>query len=702
VRAELSTSLRFAVILASAALLAGPGIPDASASGVVLRPACSPAALIAAIQRANTTRAADTIVLKAGCTYTLTRGPFHFDNGPDGLPIVVTPLTVHGNGATIARALGAPAFRFFEVNDSETSLKIDHLTLRGGSLPASKTGEPGYGGGAINVTAGALSVSASKFVGNTAGRGGDATQAATDGSQGGGGGAIFAWYGAVLTVTDSTFRGNAAGPGGRGTRAGGNGGDGGAISVDYAKTARITRSTFTSNVGGAGGPGSNLGGVGGRGGAIYGGTALTVVESVFSLNRAGGVARGSENVGGFGTGGAISAWANLTVTRSRFTGNQAFQAGAIWTLHNLVSGVTSISNSTFSGNTSEQAAGAIVVHRGTVNVTNSTFVANHGGLGATLGNWGTLHVTNSTIAGNGTSGDIAGILAIGTTTVSNTIVADNVSDVVGGSAQNCGGDDGTLIEGGGNLRWPVSDPTCFGTYGDPKLLPLGDYGGAVQTMDLGSGSAALDAGLDAVCMAPIGSIGQGAGGIDARGIGRSKGTHCDIGAVEHVTLHHLFLAPSLATIDYHASQAYTAEGRGAANEDLGDLTASTTFSIAPDGTCTGRTCKPAVPGDHVVTGNDGSITGTAALKVPKMTQRISFAQPADATVAQSPRLMAATASSGLVVAFASATPAVCAVESLSGGSIVLLHPGICTIVARQPGDAYYLPAPAVKRSFTVR
>jgi CSLREA domain-containing protein len=99
--------------------------------------ACS---LREAIQAANTDATfggcpagsgADTIVLQAGATYFLTA----VDNvaptfGANGLPIVVTSLTIQGNGATIARDPAAPDLRLLDITAGTVAL--DALTLTGG------------------------------------------------------------------------------------------------------------------------------------------------------------------------------------------------------------------------------------------------------------------------------------------------------------------------------------------------------------------------------------------------------------------------------------------------------------------------------------------------------------------------------------------------------------------------------------------
>ena len=80
-------------------------------------------------------------------------------------------------------------------------------------------------------------------------------------------------------------------------------------------------------------------------------------------------------------------------------------------------------------------------------------------------------------------------------------------------------------------------------------------------------------------------------------------------------LDHLAIAPASATITSGGSQAYTAEGRDQYNNSLGDVTAGTTFSIGPNGSCTLATCTATASGAHTVTGNDGGKTGTASLQV---------------------------------------------------------------------------------------
>ncbi len=80
-------------------------------------------------------------------------------------------------------------------------------------------------------------------------------------------------------------------------------------------------------------------------------------------------------------------------------------------------------------------------------------------------------------------------------------------------------------------------------------------------------------------------------------------------------------------------------------------------------------------------------------------QTISFATPANRALNSGNFVVTASASSGLVVSFSSATPAACTVTT--SGTVSLLATGTCTLNANQAGNASYAAAPTVARSFTV-
>jgi hypothetical protein len=86
--------------------------------------------LIAAIDKADLTGGPVVLELAAKTTYTLT-APDNNWYGPNGLPAIGTNITIQGNGATIARAGGAPAFRLFYVSGGMPGeLPLGELTLK--------------------------------------------------------------------------------------------------------------------------------------------------------------------------------------------------------------------------------------------------------------------------------------------------------------------------------------------------------------------------------------------------------------------------------------------------------------------------------------------------------------------------------------------------------------------------------------------
>lgn len=89
----------------------------------------------------------------------------------------------------------------------------------------------------------------------------------------------------------------------------------------------------------------------------------------------------------------------------------------------------------------------------------------------------------------------------------------------------------------------------------------------------------------------------------------------DAAVTSGTPLDHILISPASATIVAGASQVYTAEGFDAAGRSLGDVTAATTFTIAPDGSCSGNLCTATAAGAHTVTGNDSGTTSTASLQV---------------------------------------------------------------------------------------
>ena len=173
---------------------------------------------------------------------------------------------------------------------------------------------------------------------------------------------------------------------------------------------------------------------------------------------------------------------------------------------------------------------------GNLAVLNST-IANNGDVGIFVQS-GTSTVNNSTIVGNGS----VGITSDGASSVNNSTIANN-------------GDVGIFAGPGGNISINSSivannnngngDLFAFGTLNptsslildsdfvngvsgniigvDPLLGPLGNNGGSTQTLLLGAGSPAIDAGSN-----PLGLA------LDQTGANRVFGPQVDIGATEFV------------------------------------------------------------------------------------------------------------------------------------------------------------------------
>jgi len=122
----------------------------------------------------------------------------------------------------------------------------------------------------------------------------------------------------------------------------------------------------------------------------------------------------------------------------------------------------------------------------------------------------------------------------------------------------------------------------------------------------------------------------------------TSGSSADV-IVNTQILTSITISPASATVTAGAAQSYSAQGFDQNGVSMGDVTGSTTFSIAPNGSCTGSSCTAttadAGTGHHTVTGNNSGKTATASLTVsPAGASTLSltgFPSPTGAGMAQS-------------------------------------------------------------------
>ena len=131
-------------------------------------------------------------------------------------------------------------------------------------------------------------------------------------------------------------------------------------------------------------------------------------------------------------------------------------------------------------------------------------------------------------------------------------------------------------------------------------------------------------------------------------------------------------------------------------------------SAGPSAVCTASGGQITVAGAGVCevtasqAGNanyEAALTQKQSFTIAKADQTITFDALDNATYGGAPFALAANASSGLDVTFASTTPLVCTV--VAGPKLVVNAAGDCSVSASQAGNDNYNPAAAVVRSFTV-
>ena len=474
-----------------------------------------------AVDAANATADADTIVLPAG-HYTLTGAAGENSNATGDLDII-HDVTLTGAGVATTVIDGDLNDRLVDVLGATTKLSLSGVTLTRGSQQTAS---------AIQMAGAELRLDNVSVTGNVASSASDYAFGAIFGNPAGS---------TSLTIMDSSFTGNVV--------SGGSGKGGyGLVGLEPTGnlTVNIANSVFASNNVGAAAPLHGFGEGLFRLNAPGGTGSVTIDHTAFTGNQTGGGAAGAFGYGLviFDAGGSPT----LTIKDSSFSGNTMGGDGGggygpiYYTLPNA--GTLNVSGSTFSdnkvgggGGTGQGGALFFTPSGGnsTVDILNSTFTGNKvgGGTGGT-GSGGAIYLTptggatatatlsnvtmvSNTAGGGGATGTGGGYFATATTTkVANSIIAGNNT---GGGPANC---NAAVTSLGHNIEDAAS--CAFTAPGDqntdPLVGPLGDFGGPTLTRPLLPGSPAID-------------HGDGCDPTDQRGLPRPFGAACDVGAYEY-------------------------------------------------------------------------------------------------------------------------------------------------------------------------
>jgi hypothetical protein len=516
----------------------------------------------------------DTIVLAPGEHYRFDHfweGDGHNIFGPTATPIIVSKITIQGNGATLQAfdRFSPRNWRLFAIGTTG-NLTLSHVYIKGFHIKGGDGANGGGGGlgvGGAIYNEGSLTIEYSTFENNGAvgGNGSGGTSGGGGGlfgsgglgcqrSAGGGGGSRGdAGNGSVPACFDAGGGGGGGGTllSGMNGQSGGQGGDGGAGGFDCGGKGGDGGTAAHPRHGGAapceGGGGGGAGGNSNQLCFLFNSCFPEGGKGGFGGGGGGGI--GDGGVGGFGGGGGAAY--NSFVIVSGGWGGFGGGGGA--------SGSNAIFNhpgagGKFGGHADEThgggggaLGGAIFNRTGTVTVHNSTFFNNfvacgNGGggsadngadAGGAIFSMGkSLEVNGSTFSGNQGTGSGAGIVLLFDSingspsvnfTLNNTIIANNGANecFLIGNVTATGVANLIMHNGSGTGMFRPCPPGAAMSV-DPQLLPLQvNIPGDTPTMAITTTSPAADRADPQTSLAD-----------DQRGVSRPQGAGPDIGAFE--------------------------------------------------------------------------------------------------------------------------------------------------------------------------
>ena len=247
----------------------------------------------------------------------------------------------------------------------------------------------------------------------------------------------------------------------------------------------------------------------------------------------------TNNAAVLGAGAVHNAAGIFVANTCSFTGNSASTGGAQGVGALYLAGEAHISNSTFSGNSAQQASGAIYHATGPFTVDQCTFAQNSGpNAGAIENAGGGLTISNSTLSAN-TAGMAGGIIN------SSSIAAHARDNIIAGNSVAVSSHtdvEGSFVSDGYNFIGVVGASTGFGGAGshdqvgtsmnpaNPSLGALQNNGGPTLTMRPLPGSPVIDQGKSGGL--PNDQRGQRRVADQSGIINPGGGDGSDIGAVE--------------------------------------------------------------------------------------------------------------------------------------------------------------------------